>query len=165
VEWSATEHHVAAREQRRSRAVGLHRQYPNPPNRGGPFPVALQLTVDLNTIVGLVGVGAATIGKAFLEELGKEGAKALRQKMLKIPVLGPGPREDLSRIPVSLMIGTVQVYIDSPMTEEELAIALQRATKLVAKMPEERVNNPSGASGWPITWDSMSQSWKDALNP
>jgi hypothetical protein len=148
----------------------VSRPDPNAPGRGGPFPVALDLTVDLNTLlvvsaVSIISKGAATIAEAFLAELGKEGAKAFRQKLLSVPVLSRGPREDLSLTPLSIMVGTVQFYIDSPMTEQELASALQQAAELVAKMPEGRINNPSGASGWPITWDSSSQSWKDALNP
>jgi hypothetical protein len=138
---------------------------PKPPFAGGAFPFALQLALDLNNLVGVVSAGAAVYGAAFLAELGKQDAKALRQKLLKIPVLDVSAHSVLSPTPVSLMVGTVQFYINSPMTEQELATALQKAAELVATMPEGRVNNPTGASGWPITWDSNSQSWKDALNP
>jgi hypothetical protein len=129
----------------------------------GPFPYALELAVDLNTLVGVIGVGAAIYAKAFLEELGKQDAKAFRQKLLKIPVLGPGPRRDQTLTPLSIMVGSVQFYIGSPMTEQELASALQQAAELVANLPEERVNNPSGAGGWPVTWESTSQSWRDSI--
>ena len=136
---------------------------PDPkPRGGGPFPVALALTFDLNTLGAVISAGAAIYAGAFLAELGKQDAKALRQELLKIPVLGPGPRKDLSRTPLSIMVGTVQFYIDAPMTEKELAVALQQAAKLVESMPEGRVNNAQGISGWPITWDSSTRSWQVA---
>jgi hypothetical protein len=137
---------------------------PTQPGRGGAFSIALALTVDLNTVVsavaGITTAGAAIYAKAFLEELGKQDAKAFRQKLLRVPVLGHGPSRDLSLNGLSIMVGIVQFYIDSPMTEQELASALEQAAELVAKMPEARVNNPSGASGWPIIWNAASQSWR-----
>jgi hypothetical protein len=139
---------------------------PDPNFRGGgPFPVALELTLDLNSLMDVIKAGAAVYGASFLAELAKQDAKALRQKLLAIPALSRGPREDLSLTPLSIMVGTVQFYVDTPMKEQELAIAMQKAAEFVAKMPEGRVNNPSGTSGWPIGWDSSSKSWKDALNP
>jgi hypothetical protein len=134
---------------------------------GGAFSIALALTVDLNTAVnavaGITAAGAVIYAKAFLEELGKQDAKALRQKLLRVPVLNPVPHKGLSLNGLSVRVGTVQFYIDSPMTEPELASALQQAAELVATMPEGRVNNPTGASGWPVTWDSTSQSWRDSI--
>jgi hypothetical protein len=140
----------------------VSRPDPNALGQGGPFPVALAITVDLNSVGDVVAAGAALVAGGFLTELGKEGAKAFRQKLLKIPVLSPSPRRDLSLTAVSFMMGTVQFYIGSPMTEQELASAFQQAAELVAEMPEGRVNNPSGASGWPIIWDPTSQTWQDA---
>ena len=145
--------------------TAIVRPHPRPPAAGGAFPFALQLALDLNTLVDVVSAGVAVYGAAFLAELGKQDAKALRQKLSEVIVRGRDSRKGLRLGPFSIMVGTVQFYINSPMTEQELAIALQEAAELVAKMPEGRVNNPSGASGWPITWDSSSQSWKDALNP
>jgi hypothetical protein len=139
---------------------------PDPEFRGGgPFPITLGLTLDIATVTDIIKVAAGLYGAAFLAELGKQDAKSLRQKLLRIPVLNRGPRQDLSHFPLSIMVGTVQFYIDSPMTEEELAFAMQKAAELVAKMRDGRVNNPSGASGWPIGWNPASRSWMDPLDP
>jgi hypothetical protein len=136
-----------------------------PPRGGGGYPLSLELAFNLHTIGGFVLAGAALYAGGVLTELGKQDAKALRQKLLKVSVLGKPPPEILRPFALSLKVGTVQFYIDGPMTEEEFASALQLATALVAKLPDERVNHPRRNSGWPVTWDSSSQSWNDPLNP
>lgn len=141
--------------------ITISRPDPNQPGRGGGFGSALQLTLDLTSVLDLAKVAAGIYAAAFIAALADADAKALRQKLLKIAVLDPRPSGNVSvtALAMSLVIGSVQFYVGSPMTEQELAIAFQQAKELVATMPDERIRT----TGWPISWDAATKSWNDPL--
>jgi hypothetical protein len=125
--------------------------------KGGPFPVTLEMAFDF------AKAGGAIYAARFIAELGKDHYQLLRQKIVEMRRKSAGAETVERNFPLSIMFGTTQFYIDTPITEKEFSDALLAAASLVKSMPDERLNNPSGASGWPITWDASAKTWRDAI--
>jgi hypothetical protein len=127
------------------------------PGRGGGFPITLELAFEAVT------AGAALYAATFLSEMAKDHYKTLRQKIVDLRTRAKAPLAIERSFPLMIVVGGLSFYIETPITEPDLAIALRGAAELAFAVPDARLLPWDGSKGWPIIWDPASKSWNDPL--